>query len=152
MLSWPLTGFVTAKVGRPDVYRSGAFILRQLHSSSIPWGFRPPFAGDAASQGSETQEGIWLREFVPKAGSGWVDYIAREGESGEEHEDQGEGSSEEEDEYSDEEEDSADEKAVKAIQSVFSALAVEGEDSEEDDSEGGLEAEDEDDDNEEESD
>ncbi|GAA5882209.1 hypothetical protein JCM16303_002281 [Sporobolomyces ruberrimus] len=145
-------GFVTAKVGRPDVYRSGAFILRQLHSSSIPWGFRPPFAGDAASQGSETQEGIWLREFVPKAGSGWVDYIAREGESGGEHEDQGEGSSEEEDEYSDEEEESADEKAVKAIQSVFSALAVEGEDSEEGDSEGGLEAEDEDDDDEVESD
>ncbi|GAA5892459.1 uncharacterized protein JCM6883_007365 [Sporobolomyces salmoneus] len=123
-------GFITAKVGRPDIYRAGAFILRQLHSSSIPWGFRPPFAGDAASQGSETQEGIWLKDFKPKAGSGWVDYETRERESDEERsgDEDVSGSEEEKEESGEEEEDSADEKAVKAIKSVFSALAVEGED------------------------
>jgi ribosome biogenesis GTPase A len=38
-------GFVTAKAGRPDLYRAGAFIMRQIHSSAIPWGFWPPSNG-----------------------------------------------------------------------------------------------------------
>ena len=116
-----------------------------MHSSGIAWGFRPPFVGDAASQGSEAQEGIWLRDFKPKAGSGWVDYEAQEGRSGEEdHTAEGSDSEEEcTDEEEEEEEDSADEKAVRAIQSVFSALEVEGEDSDGDRSEVLVEAEDE---------
>ncbi|GAA5953335.1 hypothetical protein JCM3765_005008 [Sporobolomyces pararoseus] len=143
-------GFITAKVGRPDIYRAGAFILRQLHSSVIPWGFRPPFSGDAANQGSETQEGIWLKQFKPKAGSGWVDYETREKDSDDDDRSASEVDEEdsEEEEEEEEDDDSADEKAVQAIQSVFSALAVEGEEdeeSEEDYGSDGEEAEDEDD-------
>ncbi|GAA5927187.1 uncharacterized protein JCM15063_005831 [Sporobolomyces koalae] len=143
-------GFVTAKVGRPDIYRSGAFILRQLHSSAIPWGFRPPFKGDVTSQGTETQEGIWLKEFQPKAGSGWVDSEIRTDDEGEHTHTEGEEGSESEEEEeegdTEEEEDSADEKAVKAIQSVFSALAVEGADSDDevDDDSDEIEADEED--------
>ncbi|GAA6058876.1 hypothetical protein JCM10212_002820 [Sporobolomyces blumeae] len=143
-------GFVTAKVGRPDIYRSGAFILRQLHSSTISWAFRPPFAGDVANQGSETQEGIWLKEFKPKAGSGWVDsreFDREEGHSDDDSErDRTDEDGEEEEEEEEDDEDSADEKAVQAIQSVFSALAVEGEDDDEDEADEGesdVEAEDE---------
>ncbi|GAA5922261.1 hypothetical protein JCM1841_001386 [Sporobolomyces salmonicolor] len=117
-------GFVTAKVGRPDIYRSGAHILRQLHSSSIPWGFRPPFAGDAASQGASAQEGIYLVGFKPKAG-GVLKEETREEESASEEEESESDESASEDE-SLEEADSAEERAVRAVKSVFAALDVEG--------------------------
>ncbi|GJN89589.1 hypothetical protein Rhopal_002576-T1 [Rhodotorula paludigena] len=122
-------GFITAKVGRPDIYRSGAYILRQLHSSIIPWAFRPP-ALDVAAE----REGIWLKDFVPKAGAGGAAALEEDdGASefdGEEDEGTEESGSEEDD--SEEDDDSADEKAVQAVRGAFAALAVEGEDDHED--------------------
>ncbi|BGP23992.1 mmr1/hsr1 GTP binding protein [Rhodotorula toruloides] len=130
-------GFVTAKVGRPDIYRAGAFILRLLHSSTIPWTFLPPTL-DAYEQQvqRDEMEGIWLKEFVPKAGAGRPDADDETGsgseaeQASEDGEDSGGGEIESEDE------DSADEKAVQAVRGAFAALAVEeGEGEEEGDSE-----------------
>lgn len=121
----PPTGFVTAKVGRPDIYRAGAHILRLLHASAIPWAFHPPGPPPC------DKEGVWLRGFVPRA------EVAGEGEGASEYEDDEEEEGEEltEGEEEDEEEDSADEKAVKAVRGAFAALAVEGEDDDDEDDE-----------------
>ncbi|TNY19065.1 hypothetical protein DMC30DRAFT_424476 [Rhodotorula diobovata] len=118
-------GFVTAKVGRPDIYRAGAHILRLLHASAIPWAFHPPGPPPC------DKEGVWLRGFVPRA------EVAGEGEGASEYEDDEEEEGEEltEGEEEDEEEDSADEKAVKAVRGAFAALAVEGEDDDDEDDE-----------------
>lgn len=127
--------FVTAKAGRPDIYRAGAQILRQIHSSQIPWGFRPSFGsgptGDASNQG--TQEGIWLKDFVARASV----KSGNEGDvTAEEDEDQAEGSEldaseDESDEQGSQEE--ANHKAIAAVRSAFSALEVEGGASDDDD-------------------
>ncbi|KAM0788802.1 hypothetical protein ACM66B_002890 [Microbotryomycetes sp. NB124-2] len=139
--------FVTAKAGRPDVYRAGAQILRHLHSSAIPWTFRPPSDLDksvAGDQRIELTEGIWLKDFVPRADA----QVARsvvgttEGEEDDDEDDDDGVTSEEE-----EEEDSeagADQAAVAAVKSAFSALEVEEAD-ESDDTEGeGYDAEEDD--------
>lgn len=137
-------GFITAKAGRPDLYRAGALILRQMHSSSIPWGFRPPFKGDPTAQ---DQEGIYIPHFVAKASSkAELDrekaMVNRERSSDEEEDasgSEGEGSEEEEEESDteEEEEDEEDEKAVNAIRSAFAFLEVEGgEDDDDEDDEG----------------
>lgn len=131
--------FVTAKAGRPDLYRAGAFLLRQLHASSIPWGFRPPFAGDAAAQGD--QEGIYLPGFQARASTesalereralvGSGDDYDSEDEDGSRSELSG---SEEETDSEGEEESAANEQAVKAIRGTFAALIVEGSGSDGDD-------------------
>lgn len=124
-------GFVTSKAGRPDLYRAGAFILRQLHASSIPWGFRPPFEGDAAAQGD--QEGLYLPEFTARASTESALERERALVGGDEQDSEGasEGSSVGDSEvYEDESEDEeavANERAVSAIRGTFAALAVEGE-------------------------
>jgi hypothetical protein len=122
--------FVTAKVGRPDIYRAGASILRLLHSSAIPWGFRPP-PSPFESWPLAKQEGVWFEGFTAQASKGGE----REEGASEEEED-GEESEEAEGSESDTEEDSADEKAVQAVRGAFAALAVEeGEDDDEDEEE-----------------
>lgn len=114
-------GFVTAKVGRPDIYRAGASILRLLHSSLLPWGFRPP-PSEFESWPMAQQEGIWFVGFVAKAASAPL----REGASEDDEEEEEDDGSEE---GESEEEDSADERAVQAVRGAFAALAVEeGED------------------------
>ncbi|GAA6054408.1 hypothetical protein JCM3770_002243 [Rhodotorula araucariae] len=129
-------GFITAKVGRPDIYRAGAYILRLLHSSAIPWAFRPPGALPVAGAGWGCDvEGVWLRGFTPRAGA----VREREGASEEEDDDGGEGTEASEEEETEEGSgDSADEKAVQAVRGAFAALAVEGDD-EDDDGEGSEE-------------
>ena len=142
------TGFITSKAGRPDLYRAGAFILRQLHASLIPWGFRPPFAGDASEQGQH--EGIFITDFAARASN--ADELARENElvrSGDEtgddsdarEEESGQEDSEEEDEDTESEEDK---KAVAAVRGAFAALMVEGDDDDEDedDDDGGEDSDD----------
>ncbi|GAA5844144.1 hypothetical protein JCM11251_002449 [Rhodosporidiobolus azoricus] len=118
-------GFLTAKVGRPDIYRAGASILRLLHSSSIPWAFRPPSMPLAVNE----QEGLWLKEFTPySTGS----RAAVGGISEEEEEDGGGGEEDSDSVTGEEEEDSAVEaetQALKAVQGAFAALDVEGEES-----------------------
>lgn len=120
----PSSGFITAKAGRPDLYRAGAFVLRQLHSSSIPWAFRPPFEGDAAAQ---DQIGIFIPDFEAKASTAEKERRARMLVGDEESEDD-EPSEEELSESADSEaesEDSADDNAITAIRSAFAALEVE---------------------------
>ncbi|GAA5925846.1 hypothetical protein JCM3775_005132 [Rhodotorula graminis] len=127
-------GFVTAKVGRPDIYRAGAFILRLLHSSTIPWAFHPPGPPPCADK-----EGVWLCGFSPRARAA----SERDGASELDDDEDGRGTGDEEtseEGSDDEEEDSADDKAVQAVRGAFAALAVEGEDDdEEDDDAGGSE-------------
>lgn len=131
-------GFITAKAGRPDLYRAGAFVLRLLHSSTIPWGFRPPFQGDASEQGQ--QDGIWIQDFKARASN--ADALARESElvrSGDEtsgdEEDEEEQGSEEERDSEEEEESEEDRKAVAAVRGAFAALMVEGGDDSDEDEE-----------------
>ncbi|BGO98697.1 hypothetical protein NBRC10513v2_003091 [Rhodotorula toruloides] len=135
-------GFVTAKVGRPDLYRAGAFILRLLHSSTIPWTFLPPSL-DAYEQQVQRDEmgGIWLKEFVPKAGQGRsaAGHEAESGSDAEQAPDDDEDSEEVEPELDDE--DSADEKAVQAVRGAFAALAVEEGEEDEDSEPDGSECE-----------
>lgn len=139
----PLAGFITAKAGRPDLYRGGAYILRQLHSSNIPWGFRPPFAGDATAQ---DQEGIWIPNFKAKAST--ASELARErelakgdrnvedyGSEGEDSQEEEEEEEEDDDQASEEDEDSDDDRAVAAVRSIFAGLEVEGGDDSEDEDE-----------------
>ncbi|BGP39270.1 hypothetical protein JCM10449v2_003208 [Rhodotorula kratochvilovae] len=127
-------GFITAKVGRPDIYRAGAYILRLLHSSAIPWAFRPP---GPPPPGCDVQ-GVWLRGFKPRAGA----VREREGASEAEEEEAEEGTEGSEDETDEESGDSADEKAVQAVRGAFAALAVEGEDDDEEEEEDEEEDED----------
>lgn len=128
---------MTAKVGRPDIYRAGAYILRMLHSSTIPWTFLPPSLSPSEQDHRESDmDGIWLRDFKPRPGA--TD-TSREAESGSDDDDSEINSSaEDESDYgeSDDDDDSANEKAVQAIRGAFAALAVEGDDSSEDE-EGG---------------
>ena len=51
-----MTGFLTAKAARPDVYRSGSMLIRAFQSSQIPWCFRP---SPRQIRGIE-QDGIWI--------------------------------------------------------------------------------------------
>ncbi|BGO90879.1 hypothetical protein NBRC10512_002371 [Rhodotorula toruloides] len=131
-------GFVTAKVGRPDIYRAGAFILRLLHSSAIPWTFLPPSL-DAYEQQvqRDEMEGIWLRDFVPKAGQGRSG-AEHEAESGSDAEQASEDEDDDDEvESESDDQDSADEKAVQAVRGAFAALAIEeGEDDEESEPDG----------------
>ncbi|BGP31353.1 hypothetical protein JCM10296v2_003117 [Rhodotorula toruloides] len=127
-------GFVTAKVGRPDIYRAGAFILRILHSSTIPWTFLPPSLDAYEQQVQQDEmEGIWLKEFVPKAGQGRsaADHEAESGSEAERERASKDADNSDEVETESDGEDSADEKAVQAVRGAFAALAVEGEDDEE---------------------
>ncbi|TKA50181.1 hypothetical protein B0A53_06412 [Rhodotorula sp. CCFEE 5036] len=131
-------GFVTAKVGRPDIYRAGAYILRMLHSSTIPWTFLPPSLSPSEQDHRDSDmDGIWLRDFKPRPGA--TD-TRREAESGSEDDDSEIDSSAEDgsesDGSDDDGDDSANVKAVQAIRGAFAALAVEGGDSSEDE-EGG---------------
>lgn len=140
------TGFITAKVGRPDIYRSGAYILRLLHSSTIPWTFLPPSLSPSEQDHRDAEmDGIWLHSFKPRPGAtntgGGAGNEERDSGSddddrdGSAFEDDSQFETDDDDEDGDED-DSADEKAVKAVQGAFAALAVEGEDSdEEEDSE-----------------
>ncbi|SCV70862.1 BQ2448_3624 [Microbotryum intermedium] len=138
-------GFITAKAGRPDLYRAGAFVLRQLHSSSIPWGFRPLFKeGDVADQGEE--EGIWLKSFVSGGMVGSEREERRRGRlvgDGEEESGSGSGSGESAEEEGGSEDVEADgnevevedEKAARAVLGAFAALEVEEEDEDDEDDE-----------------
>ncbi|KAK4702727.1 hypothetical protein P7C70_g3495, partial [Phenoliferia sp. Uapishka_3] len=117
-------GFITAKAGRPDLYRAGAFILRQLHASLIPWAFRPPFDGDAAAQ---DQVGIWIPGFQAKASNVEKErrermLVGEESESESEREEEEKSESESEEES---EEEVANQGAMKAIRSAFAGLEVE---------------------------
>lgn len=128
-------GFVTAKVGRPDIYRAGAYILRMLHSSIIPWTFLPPSLSPSEQDHRDSEmDGIWLRDFKPRPGA--TD-TGREAESGSEDDDDSgiNSSAEDGSDYDDSDDDddaSANENAVQAIRGAFAALAVEGGDSSED--------------------
>ncbi|GAA6039125.1 hypothetical protein JCM8097_005338 [Rhodosporidiobolus ruineniae] len=124
--------FVTAKVGRPDIYRAGSHILRLLHASAIPWAFRPPPVGNESERedAAVEREGIWLKGFRPKASPGAGAVREEEESEREEEEEEGSEEEEEEEEESEEEEDSADERAVQAVRGAFAALAVEGEEDE----------------------
>ncbi|GAA5896878.1 hypothetical protein JCM6882_005056 [Rhodosporidiobolus microsporus] len=118
-------GFLTAKVGRPDIYRAGSSILRLLHSSSIPWAFRPSSGSSSVPEGRT--EGLWLPNFAPQTAGA----RSRDDEFSEDEEDGHRGGrrsapgTEEEDKEEEETEDSADEKAVQAVRGAFAALAVE---------------------------
>lgn len=129
------SGFVTAKVGRPDIYRAGAYILRLLHSSTVPWAFLPPSLSPA-EQGARDREmdGLWLHQFQPRrgaTGTGRLEEVGEADSDSAEGEEDGESDADElasdDDEGSndDEEDDSANEKAIRAIQGTFAALAVE---------------------------
>ncbi|KAK4057880.1 hypothetical protein OIO90_001099 [Microbotryomycetes sp. JL221] len=132
--------FVTAKAGRPDIYRAGAYILRQLHSSQIPWAFQPPdeHMSIGINGRVQTTKGIWLTGFVAKASSTTAmrsGAVTTEDEGthveGTEEEEEDDDSDEEEEEDSEAE---ADEAAATAVQSAFAALEVEqGEGSDSDD-------------------
>jgi hypothetical protein len=136
------TGFITAKAGRPDLYRAGAQILRSLHTSAVPWGFRPPFRGDVSNQGQ--QEGVWIKDFVAKAstdeelrrdarraGAGSDDDYSGSETDGRDDQDDEEDESEE---VSEEEElASANRGAVAAVKSAFAGLTVEGGEDDDDD-------------------
>ncbi|GAA5866420.1 hypothetical protein JCM3774_004677 [Rhodotorula dairenensis] len=124
-------GFVTAKVGRPDIYRAGAFILRMLHSSTIPWTFLPPSLSPTEQDRRDADmDGIWLHAFKPRPGATSTGHGDAEGSATEDDDggdDSERGSSAEDDsEYEDDEDASANEKAVQAIRGAFAALAVEG--------------------------
>lgn len=113
-----------------------------LHTSSIPWGFRPPFKGDVSNQGQ--QEGIWICDFVAKASNDEElkrdarragsedDYSASEtdGEGGERRGQEAEEEEEETEEESEAEEEeelvAANRGAVAAVKSAFAGLMVEG--------------------------
>ncbi|KAL8292872.1 hypothetical protein RQP46_000566 [Phenoliferia psychrophenolica] len=135
-------GFITAKAGRPDLYRAGAFILRQLHSSSIPWAFRPPFEGDATAQ---DQIGIFIPGFEAKASNAERERREKALVEGEESRSEDETESEEEEVEESEGEESESEEsesgaansgALTAIRSAFTALEVEeGTDDEEEEDE-----------------
>ncbi|GAA5986537.1 hypothetical protein JCM10908_003790 [Rhodotorula pacifica] len=134
-------GFVTAKVGRPDIYRAGAFILRMLHSSTIPWAFLPPSLSPSEQDHRDSDmDGIWLHDFKPRPGAtstgGADNGEADSGPDLDEDSDLGSAAEDEdESEYEDEDEDaSANEKAVQAIRGAFAALAVEGDEDEDDSS------------------
>lgn len=136
------TDFITAKAGRPDLYRAGAQILRSLHTSSLPWGFRPPFRGDVSNQGQ--QEGVWIKDFVAQAST--EEQLRRDARragsdsdySGSETDEEGHG--EEEEESEEESEDGTEEEelavanrgAVAAVKSAFAGLMVEGGDDDDD--------------------
>ena len=53
-----ITGFLTAKAARPDVYRSGSMLIRAFQSSQIPWSFRPSPNQIADIE----QDGIWITQ------------------------------------------------------------------------------------------
>lgn len=131
-------GFLTAKAGRPDLYRAGAFVMRQIHSSAIPWSFVPPAGRDKVPR---PKEGIYLSGFNPRSISATQEAVrrAREQENEEESgsEESRAGSEEDEqDAEDDEDEDGAEGDAVAAIQSAFAGLEVEGgEDSDEEEDE-----------------
>lgn len=113
-------GFLTAKAGRPDIYRAGAFILRQMHNSAIPWAFRPPASGS-----KPPKEGIFLEGFKSKSTSATSEAArALMEEESEEEEEEEEEESEEESE--DEDDDEAEKGVVSALRSAFSMLEVEG--------------------------
>lgn len=61
----PITGFLTAKAARPDLYRAGSLVIRGLQASLIPWSFRPPLVASGGNSHSSLssavhQEGIYL--------------------------------------------------------------------------------------------
>ncbi|GAA5985325.1 hypothetical protein JCM11641_005395 [Rhodosporidiobolus odoratus] len=118
--------FVTAKVGRPDIYRAGSHILRLIHASVIPWAFRPPDSSVDIASDIEPK-GIWLHGFKPMTAPSLT-----KGEDQDESE-QGGAEEESEDDSEGEGEDSADDHAVQAVRGAFAALAVEGEETESDD-------------------
>lgn len=124
---------MTAKVGRPDIYRAGAYILRMLHSSTIPWTFLPPSLSPSEQDHRDSDmDGIWLRDFKPRPGA--TD-TGRQAESGSDDDDSETNSSaQDESDYDDSDDDdgSANEKAVQAIRGAFAALAVEGDSSDPD--------------------
>ncbi|KAM0746380.1 P-loop containing nucleoside triphosphate hydrolase protein [Meredithblackwellia eburnea MCA 4105] len=151
-------GFITAKAARPDLYRAGSVILRQLHSSVIPWGYEPPLSSSPNFRDVEAvveREGLWIKGFQAKSASEerWKERRpkVRGNEDGDEEQLEGsefeteqessvDDSDEDEDdsdegEESDDEEAEANENAVGAIRSVFAGLEVEGGDSEEEESE-----------------
>lgn len=111
-----------------------------MHSSSIPWGFRPPFKGDPTAQ---DQEGIYIPHFVAKASTkaeldrekAVVNQEASSDEEDDGSDSEGEDSEgeEEERESEEEEEEEEDEKAVNAIRSAFAFLEVEGGEDDDDD-------------------
>lgn len=132
-------GFITAKAGRPDLYRAGAYIMRQLHSSVVPWGFRPPSSGGGVDV---PKEGIYLGGFKrsEKAEREARERVERDerdegSDSDEDRSEEGDEDQEEEeeDEDEDEAEDEAEVMAVKAVRSAFAMLMVEGESDEDDD-------------------
>lgn len=53
-----VSGYLTAKAARPDLYRAGAEIIRALQSSAILWAFKPPAQGSFVEEGASN--GIWL--------------------------------------------------------------------------------------------
>ncbi|KAI0079643.1 P-loop containing nucleoside triphosphate hydrolase protein [Panus rudis PR-1116 ss-1] len=54
-------GWVTAKTGRPDVYRAGNAILRTLAQGEVKWGFWPPDTDlEIVGEHSEAGNGIWI--------------------------------------------------------------------------------------------
>ncbi|GAA6025726.1 hypothetical protein JCM10207_008890 [Rhodosporidiobolus poonsookiae] len=111
--------FVTAKVGRPDIYRAGSSILRLLHASTIPWGFRPHLSN------FDEQDGIAFTAFSARAAASTAKHGKAAGlDSSEDGEDSSEASALYD--LSGTDSDSADEKAVRAVRSAFAALAVEG--------------------------
>lgn len=131
-------GFITAKAGRPDLYRAGAFIMRQLHSSAIPWAFTPPLDSRRVPV---PREGIYLRGFNPRSASAAKENLLRmmrdengeesgseedrTGDEGEEGEESGSGS--------EDEDGSAEGNAVVAVRSAFAALMNPETDSEQED-------------------
>ncbi|BGP15316.1 hypothetical protein JCM10213_002625 [Rhodosporidiobolus nylandii] len=127
-------GFITAKVGRPDIYRAGSAILRLLHSSAIPWGFRPPPLPSSSSALLSTgendtkeaeQEGIYFPHFLPPSARSRGQLALSPVSEDELPPSASEGEEDEEDsDEEEEEEDSADEKAVKAVRGAFAVLGV----------------------------
>lgn len=125
--------FKTAKAGRNDLFRAGAFILRQIHSSTIPWSFRPP-----SEELKPPKEGLFIEDFRPQSAFATSEAEMRR-EMEKERSDYSEPSSEEEQEESGDEEDegedveAADEGVFAAIKSAFAGLDVEsgGDDSDE---------------------
>ncbi|KAH8930147.1 P-loop containing nucleoside triphosphate hydrolase protein [Atractiella rhizophila] len=126
-------GFITAKAGRPDIYRAGHAILRAMHAGAIKWAFSPNIQ-ESSTGVEEGKEGIWLKEFQ---GTEIMEGL------GEDHEHEEVSSMDEsgEDRTADSSDDSEEEGSEEMegilipTTSAFSFLNVEGQESGEDDDE-----------------